>query len=134
MKKEWIIKTIPSYNPINFMENIEVSEIPFSSKMITSEHILTASASPKYTENIKNAEIRLNKIDDGKIEIESNNVWQIHNKYIITEIKSGVIIIDQHVAHERILYESSKKRIEGEGVSSQKILFPAFFLLLHIGP
>ena len=118
------MKTIPSYNPISFNDNVEVSEIPFSSKELASQHILTASTSQDYTENLKNAEIRLNKIDDEKIEIESNNVWQIHNKYIITEIKSGIIIIDQHVAHERILYESSKKRIEGKGVSSQKILFP----------
>ena len=119
-----VIKTIPNYNPINFTNNIEAPEIPFSSKELTSQHILTASTSPDYTENLKNAEIRLNKGDDEKIEIESSNVWQVHNKYIITEIKSGIIIIDQHVAHERILYESSKKRIEGDGVSSQKILFP----------
>ena len=119
-----ILKTIPSYNPISFSDNIEVSEIPFPSKEIVSEHILTPSVSPDYTENLKNAEIRLSKVNDEKIEIESTNVWQIHNKYIITEIKSGIIIIDQHVAHERILYESSKKRIEGEGVASQKILFP----------
>jgi len=33
---------------------------------------------------------------------ERTNVWQIHNQYILSEIKSGVIIIDQHVAHERM--------------------------------
>jgi len=120
-----ITRTIPSYNPIQFTEDIETSEIPFSSKEIASEHILTASSSASYAENIKNAEIRLNRTDEDRIEIESNNVWQIHNKYIITEITSGIIIIDQHVAHERILYEASKKSIEeGEGVSSQKVLFP----------
>ena len=61
---------------------------------------------------------------ENKVIIDSNNIWQIHNKYIITEITSGIIIIDQHVAHERILYESSKRSLEGEGLSSQKILFP----------
>ena len=54
----------------------------------------------------------------------TENIWQIHNKYLITEIKSGLIIIDQHVAHERILFEEAKNAIEGNGFTSQTILFP----------
>jgi len=54
----------------------------------------------------------------------SNHIWQIHRKYLITEIKSGLIIIDQHVAHERVLFEEAKKAIEGQGFPSQTVLFP----------
>ncbi len=54
----------------------------------------------------------------------SNNIWQIQNKYIVTEVKSGMIIIDQHVAHERILFEAAQKALDGNGFSSQTILFP----------
>ena len=43
---------------------------------------------------------------------------------MITEIKSGLIIIDQHVAHERILFEESKLAIENKGLASQSLLFP----------
>lgn len=50
--------------------------------------------------------------------------WQLHNKYILTEIKGGLIIIDQHVAHERVLFEQAKSAMTGNGFSSQSVLFP----------
>lgn len=51
--------------------------------------------------------------------------WQLHNRYIVSEIKSGMVIIDQHVAHERILYERITKILqEGKRSFGQKLLFP----------
>ncbi len=48
--------------------------------------------------------------------------WQLHGRYILSSIKSGLIIIDQHAAHERILYEEILGR---SGHSrSQQLLFP----------
>ena len=55
----------------------------------------------------------------------SVNFWQIHNRYILSEIRSGMVIIDQHVAHERILYERiSKVFREERREAGQKLLFP----------
>ena len=54
------------------------------------------------------------------------DVWQIHNKYLLTEISSGLLIIDQHVAHERILYESAKENVNKNGLESQSLLFPQY--------
>ena len=51
-------------------------------------------------------------------------IWQIHNKYLITEITSGILVIDQHVAHERILYEKVKKAFDSKPLPSQSTLFP----------
>lgn len=51
--------------------------------------------------------------------------WQVHNRYIISQIKSGLVIIDQHVAHERILYEDILRYLNNErNVPSQQLLFP----------
>ena len=55
---------------------------------------------------------------------ERTNVWQVHNKYIISQIKNGLIVIDQHVAHERILYEQALDNFEKRNPSSQQLLFP----------
>jgi len=56
--------------------------------------------------------------------IATENIWQIHKKYIVSEINSGLVIIDQHVAHERVLYEEALEAFESSSMASQTMLFP----------
>jgi DNA mismatch repair protein MutL len=56
--------------------------------------------------------------------ISTENIWQIHKKYIVSEINSGLVMIDQHVAHERVLYEEAIKAFESTSMASQTMLFP----------
>ncbi|NTV45371.1 MAG: DNA mismatch repair endonuclease MutL [Chlorobiales bacterium] len=51
-------------------------------------------------------------------------IWQLHNKYILTQIKTGLMVIDQHVAHERVLYERALSIMESNVPNSQQLLFP----------
>lgn len=53
-------------------------------------------------------------------EMEPTAFWQLHNSYVLAQTKTGVIIIDQHAAHERIFYE----KVMREKPTSQKLLFP----------
>ena len=69
-------------------------------------------------------------------------LWQLHRTYILAPVRGGLVIIDQHAAHERILYEEARARLEGREGASQGLLFPAlvdlthaqFELLLEAGP
>ena len=47
---------------------------------------------------------------------------QLHTTYIISEAKSGVFIIDQHAAHERIIYEKMKESINNNNIQKQHLL------------
>ncbi len=56
---------------------------------------------------------------------EQQRFWQVHRRYICSQIKSGMVIIDQHVAHERVLYEKFLDYLSHQKkVPSQKLLFP----------
>ncbi|HYV95530.1 MAG TPA: DNA mismatch repair endonuclease MutL [Chitinophagales bacterium] len=50
--------------------------------------------------------------------------FQIHHRYIVTQIKSGFILIDQQAAHERILFEKYLDGLQNNNLSSQQQLFP----------
>ncbi len=53
------------------------------------------------------------------------SLWQAHNKYVFAQIASAVVIIDQHAAHERILFEKALKTFSGASAqASQQLLFP----------
>lgn len=74
----------------------------------------------------------VNDKEDGTIIIGSGSVidekspahYQYKGKYIMTAVKSGLMIIDQYRAHVRILYERYMAQINGKGGNSQQMLFP----------
>ena len=49
---------------------------------------------------------------------------QVHENYIIAQTKTGMVIVDQHAAHERLIYERLKNQMAEKGVAAQALLIP----------
>ena len=142
-----IISVIPNYQKFysnSYGNNIQTDILPFNSMSTQPSPAIEEAPHKNITndsheDNDIQTSMPTNRLDQlhatqttpQTLESTSDHVWQIHNKYLITEIKSGLIIIDQHVAHERILFEEARMAIENKGLSSQSLLFPQ---TLHLQP
>jgi DNA mismatch repair protein MutL len=62
---------------------------------------------------------------------EGNKFLQVKNRFIVTAVKSGLMIIDQKRAHERILYEDNLQSLAKDVFTGQQILFPETIELNH---
>jgi DNA mismatch repair protein MutL len=49
---------------------------------------------------------------------------QLHNTYIVAQTQDGIVIVDQHAAHERLVYERMKLALAESGMARQKLLLP----------
>ncbi len=88
-----------------------------------------ASASEEITEiSFESDEVTGSLFNDSEVEQAVYKTYQIHKKYIVSPIRSGMVIIDQKRAHQRILYEQFLRNITVQHGSSQQLLFP---LVLH---
>ncbi|WP_461532698.1 DNA mismatch repair endonuclease MutL [Sinomicrobium sp.] len=84
--------------------------------------------------NFSSVEIESDEVGGGKQEqvlfdhreenLPSVSTYQLHRKYIVTTIKSGMVIIDQHRAHQRVLYERFLRQMTVKEGVSQQLLFP----------
>ena len=62
-------------------------------------------------------------------EESKKNIFQLQRKFIVSTLQSGLLVIHQHRAHERILYERLLKEITVQAATSQQLLFPLRFNL-----
>ena len=134
-----ILNTTPSFDAsfefptddnnrfFNVPENTSQKNIPVSSrqeelKPLSSESSFVPNNNLKRAREYVSQLAEASKENENQISVE--NIWQIHKKYIISEINSGLVIIDQHVAHERVLYEEALEAFESTSMASQTLLFP----------
>jgi DNA mismatch repair protein MutL len=69
-------------------------------------------------------EVETALFDEAEEADQPRKTYQIHKKYIVSPIKSGMVIIDQQRAHQRILYEGFLSAMTLRHASSQQLLFP----------
>lgn len=72
----------------------------------------------------KNSDIELKNTQSDTIDNSTSKIFQIFNKYIVSTSTSSLIIINQNLAHQRILYEDFLKSIFESSSKSQKLLIP----------
>ena len=107
-----------SYNQINTDPKIPSIEVdsefnPF--KIFNKEDFIKKDSSLELSDSISYA------TEDNKL---SSKIFQIFNKYIVSTSTSSLIIINQNLAHQRILYEDFLKSIFESSSESQKLVFP----------
>lgn len=74
--------------------------------------------------SFESEEVTGSLFNDNEVEQVVQKTYQIHKKYIVSPIKSGMVIIDQKRAHQRILYEQFLTNITVHHAASQQLLFP----------
>jgi len=76
--------------------------------------------------DVQNIEVESEIVNASLFSEEKSNskTYQIHNKYIVSSIKSGIVYINQNLAHQRILYEDFLENITVKEAASQQLLFP----------
>jgi DNA mismatch repair protein MutL len=83
---------------------------------------------PRRDEKLEPQTIRfesaMNKPDQPATVSEEKFLFQLHNQYLIRPVKNGLMIIDQQLAHERILFERFIGQLKNRAADSQQSLFP----------
>ena len=76
-------------------------------------------------DTVANTNVNDNSSEYKPLDEEHKSLFiQLQQSYIVTAVKSGILVVDQHLAHERILYEKYLKEMETEVIASQQELFP----------
>ncbi len=121
-----ILNTIPNFQKISSESSSFFQNIPKQSAFNFNSGSQTDSTSSNIEkiDRAKTYASNLVSTDSGNEDFNIEKIWQVHRKYIISEINSGLVVIDQHVAHERVLYEECLLAFESKTMSSQTLLFP----------
>mgnify|MGYP001185831665 CR=1 FL=1 len=98
-----VFSRVETANPLVNMESVEVNAAPPSSETTLATDVFPLGAAR----------------------------GQVHENYIISQTVDGLVIVDQHAAHERLVYEKLKTQLADQGVAAQALLIPE---IVDLGP
>jgi DNA mismatch repair protein MutL len=93
----------------------------------------TTASRPVYQEQSKTVASKINRMASEVIVAPEADamLFQLHNRYILSQVKEGIMLIDQKAAYERILYERYRKMLINRNGACQQLLFPKRIRLTH---
>ena len=62
--------------------------------------------------------------DEESAAVGSSSAMQVHNRYLVTANEDGIVVIDQHALHERVIYEQLREKVLQKEVEKQRLLVP----------
>lgn len=125
----------PSYNPFDDEEkvktNFSVPAFKKETQNVNNWETLYSGLENATTEQDYYNNEQLSIPQEKQTQLTTSNVFTLKNKYIITPVKSGLMLINIRRAHERILYEQFIQGMENHQAVSQVSLFPTTLNLNH---
>jgi DNA mismatch repair protein MutL len=80
---------------------------------------------PAPTEPAQGLKLYAGYPEANRVILEGRPVGQLHDTYVLLQYPGGVMFVDQHAAHERVVYERLRIQMDDGPVASQRLLFPA---------
>ncbi len=118
------IEVDPDFNPFRSDQNYNYKQSQKKVPANWESLYLNDEKENKIIENIEVESVNVSKQLFDESEFSNYTTYQIHNKYIVSSIKSGMVLIDQNYAHQRILYEDFLTKLTIEDFGNQQLLFP----------
>ena len=118
------IEVNPDFNPFSKPKSSPSSNSPAWEGLYTGLQSDATESSNDFSEvQFESDELQSSIFDEDEGK-KVQNTFQLQNKYIISTIKSGMVVIDQNRAHERILYEDFLRQITINDTVGQQLMFP----------